>query len=277
MQFDYDTRANCETADYRGFTVKAVRDEHASNPFKDWDCEPPLATYYQGTLTEYNDAAGDMLAPLYGVSDSWINRRWKEAAKAIDCDLAAMVAHVADRERGEAIADVRRDYLESALSDAQPSRYGGNAGDYFESVSALWQMRGVAAVTNCSTGYSQGDYADCLAVALPAWAKKVGAPRASHKRQLDYAIKLYGYWAWGDCYGWEIISPDGDELDSVWGYYGPHDESGLADAARENIDYTIEAARKAKADKLKELIRNRVPLALRPALLADAGRYQGSF
>lgn len=232
--------------------------------------------FYDGSLTEYDDS-GRMLSPLTGVSDSWINRRWQEAAKAIGCDLAAMVADVADRAQGERVADVRRDYLESALSDAAPSRWGGNAGDYFESVAKLWNMRGIAAVADCSTGYSQGDYADVLAVATPAWVKKVGAPRASHKRQLDYAIKLYGYWAWGDCYGWEIISPDGDELDSVWGYYGDdHEESGLADAAREHVDCIIGAARKAKADKLKELIRNRVPLALRPALLADAGRYQGS-
>lgn len=277
MQFSYDNRAEYETATYRGFTIKAMRDTDAQNPFTDWDCEPPLATYYDRSLTEYDDCGG-MLDPLSGLSDSWINRRWQEAAKAIGCDLAAMVADVADRSQGERVADVRRDYLETALSDAQPSRYGGNAGDYFESVAALWAMRGVVAVTGYSTGYCQGHYADVLCVVTPAWAKKIGAPRASHKRQADYAIKLYGYWAWGDCYGWEIVSPDGDELDSVWGYYGgDHEESGLAETVREHVDHIISAARKAKADKLKELIRNRVPVALRPALLADAGRYQGSF
>ncbi len=254
-----------------------MRDEDAQNPFTAFDCEPPLAVYYDRSLTEYDDT-GDILDPLRGLSDSWINRRWQEAAQAIGIDVAAMVSDVADRAQGERVADVRRDYLETALSDAQPSRYGGNAGDYFDSVAKLWNMRGVAAVASVTTGYCQGDYADVLAVALPAWAKKVGAPRASHKAQIDYAVKLYGYGAWGDCYGWEIVSPDGDELDSVWGYYGgDHEESGLADAARENIDWTIAAARKRKADKLKELIRNRVPLALRPALLADAGAYQGSF
>lgn len=276
MQFDYDSKGDGETATYRGFTIKAMRDTDAQNPFTDWDCEPPLATYYDRSLTQYDDCGG-MLDPLSGLSDSWINRRWKEAAKAIGCDVAAMVADVADRCAGERVADVRRDYLETALSDAQPSHYGGNAGDYFESVAALWAMRGVVAVTGYSTGYCQGDYADVLCVVTPAWAKKIGAPRASHKRQADYAIKLYGYWAWGDCYGWEIVSPDGDELDSVWGYYGgDHEESGLAETAREHVDWIIDAARKAKADKLKELIRNRVPVALRPTLLADAGRYQGS-
>lgn len=276
MQFSYDNRGNFEAATYRGFTIKALQDSDAPNPFADWDCEPPIAVYYDRSLTEYGDCGG-MLDPLSGLSDSWINRRWKEAAQAIGCDLSAMVADVADRAQGERVADVRRDYLETALSDAQPSHYGGNAGDYFESVAKLWNMRGVAAVADVTTGYCQGDYADVLCVALPAWAEKVGAPRSSHKAQIDYAVKLYGYWAWGDCYGWEIVSPDGDELDSCWGYYGEdHGESGLADAARDSIDRTIEAARKRKADKLKELIRNRVPLALRLALLADAAAYRGS-
>lgn len=107
MQFTYDNRANHESATYRGFTVKALRDEDAQNPFTAFDCEPPLAVYYDRTLTEYDDT-GDILDPLRGLSDSWINRRWKEAAQAIEIDVAAMVADVADRAQGERVADVRR-------------------------------------------------------------------------------------------------------------------------------------------------------------------------
>lgn len=275
MPLNFDYSGESELATYRGFTVKAMRDDSPSNPFKEWDSEPYLAVNYDRSLTEYGDGGLD---PMRGVSDSWINRNWRKAAGAIGCDIAAMVADMADRARGERIADARRDYLEGALDESRPSRYGGNAGDYFESVAALWRMRGVEALASSSSGYSQGDYAECLAVALPEWADKVGAPRATHAAQLASAVKLYGAWAWGDVYGWEIISPAGDELDSCWGYYGSdHEESGLADAARDSIDSSIASASKARGDKLKELIRNRVPLYLRGAILADAGKYEGSF
>jgi hypothetical protein len=89
---------------------------------------------------------------------------------------------------------------------------------------------------------------------------------------LEAQADLLGSWAFGDVCGYVIESPDGEHLDSCWGFYGSDfEKSGLAEAATEAADSILADAAKRKADKLKELIRNRVPLALRPALLESAG------
>lgn len=277
LSFDYDSARGEEIASYGALTIRAVRDESPANPFTDWDCEPPLLVWYDGSLTEYGDG---ICEPLVALSDWRISRRWREIAAALDIKPETVEAEARDRAKGERMADFRRDYFESALADMRPSggRYGGGASDYFAALAKLWEIAGVEALDSCSRGYSQGDYADVLAVALPSWAEKVDAPRESHARQLESAVKLYGAWAWGDVYGYVINGPDGETLDSCWGYYGSdHDESGLAKAAESAAAYIYSAARKRKGERLKELIRNRVPLALRPALLAEAATLKGVY
>lgn len=275
LSFDYESSADCETATYGALTVKAVRDSDAQNPFTDWDCEPPLMVWYDGTLTEYGEGIGE---PLGAMSDRFISRRWRDIAAALDIKPEIISAEMRERAKGERIADARRDYFESALDEMRPGRYGGSGSDYLAALAKLWALNGVVALDSSTSGYSQGDYADVLAVALPSWADKVGAPRESHARQLEAAVALYGAWAWGDVYGYVIEGPDGGHLDSCWGYYGTdHDESGLAEAAESAASAIYAAARKRKGERLKELIRNRVPFALRPALLAEAAAFEGVY
>ncbi len=275
LSFDYSPAHDSEIVSYGALTIKAVRDDSPQNPFEDWDCEPPLLVWYDGSLTEYGDG---ICEPLAALSDWHISRRWRDIAAALDIKPETVEAEARDRAKGERMADFRRDYFESALGEMRPSRYGGSGADYLSALAKLWEIAGVVALDSCSRGYSQGDYADVLAVALPAWADKVGAPRESHARQLESAVKLYGAWAWGDVYGYVIEGPDGETLDSCWGYYGSdHDESGLAEAAESAADYIYSAARKRKGERLKELIRNRVPVALRPALLAEAATLKGVY
>lgn len=277
LSFEYDASRESEIATYGALTIRAVRDDSPANPFTDWDCEPPLAVWYDGSLTEYDDS-GTIAAPLADVSDSWINRHWRAVAAVVEISLDAMAADQKERGSGYPLADWRRDTLAEALADMRPSRYGGSGADYLTAIAKLWEMRGVEALDSCSRGYSQGDYADVLAVALPSWAKKAGAPKASHARQLESAVALYGAWAWGDVYGYVIEGPDGETLDSCWGYYGAdHDESGLAEAAESTASAIYASARKRKGERLKELIRNRVPVAYRAAALAEAAAFQGVY
>lgn len=77
----------------------------------------------------------------------------------------------------------------------------------------------------------------------------------------------------GNVYGFIIESadsdgdPDSDSLDSCWGFYGDPDESGLAEAAAESLAHIREERKAKRLAKLKELIRARVPLAARAAIL----------
>lgn len=257
-----------QRARYRGLVLEAHNDCDARNPFEEWEGEPDLVVLYDGRFTEYGN--GSPLEPLAAISDSKFRRHLKAIARAVDLcpDELDREAREAQRDYGGGLTEHKRDKVGEALEEM-------SKGDKLEACAALWAIAGREALSTCTRGYSQGDYADLLLVASPEWEKLTGAPRDSHARQLEAAAKLYGYWAWGDAYGYIIKAPDGSDLDvigdSCWGFYGPdHAESGLEEMATNAADCMISAARKARGDRLKELSRNRVPLALRPALLREA-------
>lgn len=274
-----------------GLVILAIQDSDAQNPFESWDTEPPTAVRYDRNWTQYvSGHDGDPLEPLADMPDGLLTRHSAKLAKALQLDPAAFHAEALEAQSGYGgrLIDHKRDALAEALADMR----SGNAGDYLEAVAAVWNVRGVTAETWISRGYSQGDYADGISVATPAWAARVGAPADSHAEQCRYAGKLYGFWAWGDCYGWSIVEPDRDpetgdvepgtlweaeSLDSCWGYYGgDHDESGLAETAASMAEHIAKRARQRRADCLRLLIRNRVPLALRPGKLETAGAFRSA-
>jgi hypothetical protein len=276
LSFEYDDSLGCEVADYRGLVIRAERDECASNPFTDWDCEPPtlVVSGRHNSLTDYS--GGELESPLDLISDGKLrlSRYWKAAAQALDLCPSAFRAECAEEARDYScsLVTVVREKLQEALSDARPSYYSGNASDYLSALESLWELAGCAALHWSSQGYSQGHYAQGLSVATPAWVKKVGAPIESHARQLEGARKLWGAWAWGDVYAFVIANIEGDILDSCAGFYGNcHKESGLAEAAQEAADWILANAKARRAEAVKAAIRNRIPLSYRPSILAQAG------
>lgn len=278
LSFDYDANRGCEVAEYRGLTIIAEHDSDAECPFTAWDCEPPTLVFHgRGESSDYSDEGIEN--PIDALSDGKLRlaRYWKAAAQALDLCPVAFRAECEQeaRDYGCSLVTVIREKLQEALSDARPSYYSGNASDYCSALESLWQLAGVPALHWTSQGYSQGDYADGLSVATPAWVRKVGAPADSLARQLESAGNLYGYWAWGEVYAFVIESRDGDILDSCCGFYGDcHEESGLADAAKSAADCILQASHKRRLEAAKVAIRNRVPLHYRPALLAQAAALQ---
>lgn len=272
----HDSRNGGEyRAEAHGFIVRAVHDDSPENPWDAWDGQSPLLVYYDRSL----DEKGDVPNPLADVSDSWIARHWRALCKIFDQSPDSAREHKSDYEY-QRIADAKRELLDDWLGELKPSRYSGHAGDYMTAMGELCELRGWPSLSTSSHGYSQGDYAELLLIFSPAYAKEIGAkwPRtkaakAEARERLKSDAKLWGAWAWGNVYGFAIESadsdgdPDGDCLDSCWGFYGDPDESGLAEAAAESLSY-IRKERKAKRlAKLKELIRARVPLAARAAIL----------
>lgn len=95
--------------------------------------------------------------------------------------------------------------------------------------------------------------------------------RISPKREqaiierLRHTLQLLEYWVNGDVYAWEI--PALDEYGG--GFYGwDHDTSGLLEYATDAIDAHLRQERQKRYARLKQLLRDHVPLYLRPALLA---------
>jgi hypothetical protein len=64
--------------------------------------------------------------------------------------------------------------------------------------------------------------------------------REQIKAYLKGEVRTYDQFLTGEVYGYQIIHPNGEELDSCCGYYGNSEESGLLQDARALIDRHLE-------------------------------------
>lgn len=261
LTWDYNRAGTERTATYRGVTIRAVQDDSPENPFEAWETELPTLVYSgrREGFSDYSD--GELYRPLEAMNDRKISRNWRLIANALGLTPAAVAQEISERrtDYGETADDTRRELFAVTLDDMRH----GNGSDYLEALATLWRIAGCVAETWTSRGYSQGDWADGLSVATRGWVKMTGAPRSSHSEQCKAAGKLWGAWAWGDVYG--FIIDDADE--SCFGFYGDLEESGLEAEACATVDHFLTRRAKARQNKAAELIRARVPLYLRPALL----------
>lgn len=61
------------------------------------------------------------------------------------------------------------------------------------------------------------------------------------REYLKGELETYDAYIRGDVYGYKINNPFGEEIESLWGFYGyDHEDSGLLDEARSNIDADLE-------------------------------------
>lgn len=68
-------------------------------------------------------------------------------------------------------------------------------------------------------------------------------PVARVEEAIRGAFKAFAAWVEGDCYGYTITAPDGEEIDSCWGYYGSEcfeePDGWVLQECREVIDHHI--------------------------------------
>lgn len=91
---------------------------------------------------------------------------------------------------------------------------------------------------------------------------KVVSPRIRKKvlEVLRAEVCEYSKWANGEVYGFVVRKEDGEELDSCWGHIGL---DFATESGRESAEYYVKRLRKNRQNRLKTMIKNRVPLDLR--------------
>lgn len=224
------------------YTVNIAYDQCPENPFESWDCEPPLLAYY--------DSGRHGFKTYNGAPDSW----W-DILRALPASVFHRKNRVAFLRRfvlqdGDTLREYAEDKRRVGDIDAMAERLGnvygekphgwGSASEWLDTAAAILEYGGIPCHCTQSNGYCQGDSTLLLAVGLPVWVEKVGAPADSIPAQLESACELHGQWQWGDVYGVESVTDEnGEEIEdaSCWGFYGSdHEESGLLDHARNAIE-----------------------------------------
>lgn len=245
-----------EKIKYRGYKIKIYHDDCPSNPFEEWDCEPPIVVSFDRRIVEYG--IGLSLPELTREEIKLNIQKVIELLGGKNISLLKLLSVFEQRDCAIYKGWTATDYVNANIEFLFDDIYSNS--DKMEFLVDVYAIKGIVAVTECVTGYSQGDYANVIAVATEEWIKNAGVPIESIARQLENAIKLYRQWAFGDVYGYEISKIE----DSCGGFYGSdHVKSGLFECAKDAIDYHIECQRKKKIEQTKTWIKNKVPLNAR--------------
>lgn len=277
LSWDFDTSLNCDVAYHNGYRIRAEHDQSPSNPFEEWDCEWPILVQtgrngYGYDVARYEKEAPHSLdEPFRYFNDAQLIHNQVHIAKALGTTVAQLLVDHAGEGDDHPVNYCRdADLLRTVFGEAQ-GNYG--EGKQFDLLVELYTIAGIPAYTETSRGYCQGDWANVLVVAPPETQEKFGcdierfrteaktlAPvsrigigqtledwiaQKAAELMLRSTVNLYGYWAWGDVYGYVIEQRDPEDPDewidacdhnSCWGYYGDdHAESGLEDAALECV------------------------------------------
>lgn len=257
-----------DSFDYRGVTVEIVRDECAENPWAEIEYTglPPIMVHSAGNFhyDKYECSRDNLESPFDYFSDGQISRHWREIARLLDLPESDVEAEAREtvKEWGGTLAEARREIFERTIQEMGDCRPSWNiARDYFDTLEALFNLVKIRAERFTRSGYCQGHAVHILVVATPEFLERVGLKNAK-KEPLESHADLYAAWAYGDAFGYVI--DDSDIADSCFGFYGVNAEkSGLAEQARETIDRHTERAKRDRVNRIKTMIRNRVPLHVR--------------
>lgn len=237
---------------YKGYEINIVIDDCPPNPFIDFDGEPPIAYTSDRSIETFGEDIDTV--PYFDRSEFFraLPTILEITSKSSIYDLVRTVRqHSTDILAG----------IHWELTDAVDNL---NDSDRLEALCDLYNAIGIPAVCKAVRGYSQGDYAEVLAVATPEFQETCGNVADWHKT-LEGSIKLFQDWAFGNVWGYEVTAPDG-ETESCRGFYGDYDDVALPEA-RSMVDVMIQHDRKDHIERLKAWIKNHVPLSHRSAMV----------
>lgn len=246
-----------QTTEYRGYTIDIDYDQDAECPWHSWDGCTPLLAYTSDGVRPYGDIPTGVPELTRG-----------------DLQTVLSAEKMLEYTTGYTTWQKLREDWPTWHSPSMLDAYQLAVEHYFDGLSntdkldllhtIYHDVKGWPAYLCARNGYYQRDWAELLIVCTPEFAKAMGIKGPVSIDSLKGEADLWAAWAYGDVYGYNIEEID----DSCWGFYGSdHDKSGLMEYATNAIDCHIEHKRKARIEKLKELVRNHVPLYKRPQIL----------
>lgn len=233
------------------YKLEIWREDSPQNPFKDWDCEPDLRSYYDRSYSEY------AVEPLYWTvrqalssKPNLVRRHQKVIADLVEIDLDYL------NERG-LTSDEKVDELVYEITNNLNN----------EVLYKLALIAKLPCMLHESRGYSQGDWSEVLIILTDEFFERTGCDRRKSKEIMEGTAKLFDNWAWGDVYGFTVYERkdfvkltredfdagkfenvddevEWNEVDSCGGFYGD-------DFATNGIDDHI-----PNEYNLKEVIKN---------------------
>jgi hypothetical protein len=260
-----------ETIDYRGYTIQIHYDHDPQNPRKEWDNIGKMVCWHSRytlgdeqpncTPQEY------LIGLLPDNTRIWLEEKWEREAERRWEWLAAKDIGWGSRAHLDAMAELERiqdDELDRLVDREIPLRLP----------LYLYDHSGITISTGSfSCPWDSGQVGFIYATReeiLANWGKKRLTKKVLERARqcLEGGVETYDNYLTGSVYGYVVLGPDGEQVDSCWGYYGyDHEASGLLESAKGEVDGDIRHRRRQRLDKLRELLKAHVPLIQRQQLM----------
>lgn len=208
--------------------LKIIHDNSPECPFDNTDGLYPCITENK----DYSDGDIDRYLSNYLTRNQMV-RHQKKLCRMIDIDYQGFCMDYPE-------SDERIDTLSDELSEF--------IGYSMENKAEFCELFNIKHLFQISRGYSQGDSSEVFI----CWTTEFENISGLSYKDVTYSdmegtFKLYGYWAWGDVFGFKVIEKEKcdvcghwkkTEIESVWGFYGQnHFESGLAEHVRHHFEH----------------------------------------
>lgn len=159
------------------YRFKITHDNFPTNPFKDWDCGPPLMSLYERRRTDYGKGSiqNEIKEKL---TQNIVKFHQNKLAEILEVDISDC----------ESLDEKVNDIIDE-IDKASMKNLG-----------KICEILKMPYFYGSSRGYSQGDYSEVLIVLTQEFFEKTGCDPKNADEILKGTKKLYDNWAWGDVY-----------------------------------------------------------------------------
>lgn len=217
--------------------LKIIHDDCPENPIEVFDGNYPTMTGGNSRMISEDYSNGDIDDFL--TSYLTLNQITKHQTKILNLIDVSKVEFNLDYPLGEWTKKERADVLDSRLNEW--------ICESIDNRIAFCEVFNIKHYSGTSQGYSQGDWNNVFICWTPEFSKLNGVTYENvTETDMKDTFDLYGYWAWGDCYGFKLIEKtecdccggtNENDIDSCWEFFGSdHFKSGLADHVRSHFE-----------------------------------------
>jgi hypothetical protein len=208
--------------------LKIVHDSSPECPFDSMDLLYPCITDNK----DYSKGDIDSYLQSYLTYNQMV-RHQKKICELIGIDHSDMVSDYPESEyRMNSIIDDLNSFISYSMDNKE----------------SFCIEFGIKHYYSISRGYSQGDASHVFICWTPQFEKVTGlAYKDVTDSDMKHTFDMYGYWAWGDVFGFKVIEKTvcdkcnethKEELDACWGFYGDdHFKNGIAEHVREHFEH----------------------------------------
>ena len=263
-----------EEVKYRGCTIKVCQDQDPANPMEDWDGMGEIRSFsrrHANNVKSQEEAEQLMKDNPFHVELSYFEHGqsyWMvggEMKPGMEGDfrwdgVRRAGLWIPDKE---ALATIRIRAMKRLLPEGSDVKYETHDG----------KLNDIVAVFPDGTkryGYKSFEKAyQAIARKTKTCLNKMALVPAMEEEAVDLCrscIETYNQYCNGEVYGYITEGPDGEDIDSCWGFYGWDDrKNDMMDQARSSIDHWLKDRLASHLTKLRTHITNKVPLNYREA------------